>query len=453
MIRVVFKASSQIRDIVFTAAPMMLVVALALWGAFLVLKPEPPKRVVLLAGTEQGAYEEFGRRYAQELKRIGIEVDLRVTRGAAENLRMLRDPALAGDLGFVQGGSGDAVRDVDEDTSGHALISLGGLFFEPVWLFYRGASVRKSGRPAALTELAQLQGLRVNTGSHGSGAPNLFAKLLFANHIERSAILESRLDPTPAVTAFLSGELDAIVFVSAPESPLVQMLLLTPGVKLADFSQADAYTRRLPFLSALVLPRGVVDLAHDIPPKDVHLIAPTAELLAREGTHPALIQLMVQAAQKIHGTTGWFARAGQFPRSTDTGWPLAAEAQRFYRNGPPLLQRYLPFWLSNVIDRMWVALASIIVVLIPLGRTIPPVYRFRIRSRVFRWYRRLREIEAQWLEGSVPHDKLLKELAALEERVEKVSVPLSYADQLYSLKSHIDLVRSRLKPQEQVPVR
>jgi TRAP-type uncharacterized transport system substrate-binding protein len=399
----------------------------------------------LLTGTEQGAYAEFGRRYAQELRRYGIEVELHETRGAAENLRMLRDPAQPGDIGFVQGGSGEAVRAVDEDTSGRSLESLGGLFYEPVWLFYREAAVRnKAGRMVPLTELAQLQALRVNTGSHGSGAPNLFSKLLFANRIERSAIQESRLDPTPAVTQLLAGELDAVVFVSAPESPMVQMLLLTPGIRLTDFAQSDAYTRRLPFLTALVLPRGVADLAHDVPAQDMRLIAPTAELVAREGTHPALVQLFVQAAQKIHGSTGWFERAGQFPRATDTGWPLAPEAVRIYRSGPPLLQRYLPFWFANVIDRMWVAFASILVVLIPLVRLVPPLYAFRIRSRVFRWYRQLRDIEAQCVEGSTPREKLASELNALEARVERIAVPLSYTDQLYSLRGHIDLVRSRL---------
>jgi len=434
------------RDLVIALAPIALLVVLALWGAFVLLRPTPPKRVVLLTGTEQGAYAEFGRRYAQELRGYGIEVQLLQTRGAAENLRMLRDPAQPGDIGFVQGGSGEAVRAVDEDTSGHPLVSLGGLFYEPVWLFYRESAIRKGGRTAPLTELAQLQGLRANTGSPGSGAPNLFSKLLYANRIERSAIKESRLDPTPAVTAFLAGELDAVVFVSAPEAPLLQMLLLTPGVRLADFAQADAYTRRLPFLTALVLPEGVADLARDIPPQNVRLIAPTAELIAREGTHPALIQLFVQAAHKIHGTTGWFARAGEFPRATDTGWPLAPEAARIYRSGPPLLQRYLPFWLANMIDRMWVALASILVVVIPLVRLIPPVYRFRIRSRVFRWYRRLREIEAQCVDGSTPHEKLAAELNALEGRVEKIAVPLSYAQELYTLKGNIELVRARLKP-------
>src|SRR5882762_11701033 len=185
------------REWLVALAPIALLVALALWGAFVVLRPNPPRKVVLLTGTEQGAYAEFGRRYAQELRRYGIEVQLLQTRGAAENLRMLRDPAQPGDLGFVQGGSGEAVRAIDEDTSGHPLVSLGGLFYEPVWLFYREAAIRKSGHIVPLTELAQLQGLRVNTGSHGSGAPNLVNKLLFANRIEPTAIKESRLEPTP----------------------------------------------------------------------------------------------------------------------------------------------------------------------------------------------------------------------------------------------------------------
>src|SRR5258708_2337760 len=208
------------RELLIALVPVMLVIALALWGAFVLLRPSPPKRVVLLAGTEQGAYSEFGRRYAEELRRYGIQVDLRETHGAAENLRMLRDPAQPGDIGFVQGGSGEAVRAVDEDTSGHRLMSLGGLFYEPVWLFYREAAIRKGGREVPLTELAQLQGLRVNTGSRGSGAPNLFSKLLFANRIERSSIQETRLDPTPAVTPFLTREPDADGVVAAAPTPV-----------------------------------------------------------------------------------------------------------------------------------------------------------------------------------------------------------------------------------------
>ena len=246
------------------------------------------------------------------------------------------------------------------------------------------------------------------------------------------------------MVALLAGELDAVVLAAAPESLMVQMLLQTPGVKMFEFAQAEAYARRLPFLNPVVLPRGVMDLAGNLPAHDLPMIATTTTLVAREGTHPALLQLFVQAAQKIHGGTGWLARAGQFPSPQNTELPLAKEAERYYRNGPPLLQRYLPFWLANLVDRMWVVLISIVAVLIPLARVVPPLYTFRIRSRVFRWYRQLRDIEDALRRKSASPADLLDEVNKLDAKAQHVTVPLSYADQLYDLRSHIQLVRERL---------
>ena len=263
--------------------------------------------------------------------------------------------------------------------------------------------------------------------------------------MEPASLRLSRLAQVPAVTSFLGGKLDAVVFASAPESPMIRMLLMTPRVRLYEFEHAEAYSRKFPFLNAVTLPRGIVDLAKDNPPRDVKLIAPTAMLVAREGTHPALVQLFVQAASRIHGGTHWFARAGQFPSAENTELPLAKEAARFYKNGPPLLQQYLPFWLANLIDRMWVALFSIIAVLIPLSRVVPPLYAFRIRSRIFRWYRQLRNIEDDAMDGTTPRAELLAGLDRLDARAERVVVPLAYTDELYRLRSHIQLVRERLR--------
>jgi hypothetical protein len=247
------------------------------------------------------------------------------------------------------------------------------------------------------------------------------------------------------VIALLNSEIDALIFVSAPESPLIQMLLMTPGIRLLDYPQNEAYARRFSFLTPLTLPRGVVDLAKDVPNTDVRLVAATSALVTRSTTHPAILQLFVQAAQRIHGGTGWFARAGQFPVGQDPERPLAPEATRFYRSGAPILQRYLPFWLANLIDRMWVALVSIIAVLIPLSRIVPPVYEFRIRSRVFRWYGQLRRIEDAAATGSAPPEQLLADLDDIESRLGRVAVPLSHADELYALRGHIDMVRARLR--------
>lgn len=429
------------RDLLATAGPFLLLALALLMVAYWVLDPTPPRKVVLATGVDQGAYAEFGKRYVQFLQQHGITVELRPTNGAAENLRLLRDPASGVDIAFVQGGADERDRrpaDEEEDS----LVSLGSLFYEPVWIFYREDSVKRLLKADSLTSLAQLPGWKLNIGARGSGVPNLMRRLLEANKIDTDTITLLRNPQTPAVQGLLEGNIDAIAFASAPESVMVQMLLQTPGIKLFSFSQADAYSRRFAFLSPVTLPRGVVDLAADMPPADVHLVAPTATLVARQGTHPALIQLFVQAAQQIHGEAGWFQRKGDFPSIKGTERPVADEAQRFYAKGPPFLQRFLPFWLANLVDRMWVALLSIIAILIPLSRVLPPLYEFRIRSRVFRWYGRLRVVEDA--QGQRPADELLKELNDIERSVEQVSVPLSYADELYALRSHIQMVRGRL---------
>lgn len=429
------------RDLLATFGPFF-VLALALLAlAYGVLDPTPPKKVVLATGTEQGAYAEFGKRYAQVLHGYGIVVELRPTQGAAENLQLLRDPASGVDIAFVQGGADEQPKAQGEDDA--QLVSLGSLFYEPVWLFYRTDSAKRLLKADALTSLSQLPGWRLNVGAPGSGVPNLMATLIEANRIDPAALTLVRKTSTPAAVDLIAGEIDALAFASAPESLLVQMLLQTPDIALFDFGQADAYSRRFPFLTPVTLPRGVVDLARDLPPRDVRLVAPTATLVARQGTHPALIQLFVQAAQQIHGGAGWFQRKGDFPTAAGTEQPLAKEAQRFYATGTPVLQRYLPFWLANLIDRMWPVLVTIVAALIPLSRMLPPLYQFRIRSRIFRWYAQLREVEDAV--GKRPAGDLLAELKEIETRVEGVTVPLSYADELYSLRSHIQMVGNRLR--------
>ena len=434
-----------LRELVISAGPFIVLTLVLLWLAYLILDPTPPTKVVMATGADQGAYAEFGKRYATELARYGVTVELRTTAGAAENRRLLRDPNSGVDIAFMQSGAGDAIYAVDEDKSGRPLFSLGNLFLEPVWLFYRTESAQRTHSDNTLDRLQQLVPLSVNIGAPGSGAANLIDKLLNANKIDPAQMKLQRLPPTPAVIALLSGEVDALAFVSSPESALVRMLLQTPGVQLFEFPQADAYARRFEFLTAVTMPRGTVDLAQDVPSSDVRLVAATASLVTTDNFHPALVQLFVQAAQRIQGGSSWFGPAGEFPNGSASEFPIGKEAARFYRDGPPLLQRYLPFWMANLIDRMWVVLASIIVILIPLSRIVPPLYAFRIRSRVFRWYRQLREIEEASAQPDVKASELLPKLDQLEHRVEKVSVPLSYAEELYALRGHIDMVRKKLQ--------
>uniref|UniRef100_UPI0035B08A7C TAXI family TRAP transporter solute-binding subunit n=1 Tax=Hylemonella sp. TaxID=2066020 RepID=UPI0035B08A7C len=427
---------AHLRDLLVPAAPFVLLAAALLALAYWWLDPMPPRRVTLATGPAQSAYEEWGQRYARLLAQQGIEVVLRPSQGSAENLELLRRGEV--DLGFVQGGSGAA--DEDEELS-----ALGNLFVEPLWIFYRSAAVPR------LEGLRDLQRLRVNVGTAGSGVPALMQQLIEANGLDPQRMQLLQLESTPAVVALLDGRIDALVFASAPESLLVQMLLKTPGIALMDLAQSEAYARRFHFLSPVTLPRGVVDLATDLPPRDVRLVATTTTLLAGPEVHPALLQLFSQASLRLHRGAGWFNRARSYPNADLAGYPLAREAERTLRNGVPLLQRYLPFTLANLLERMWLALGLIIALLLPLGRIVPPLYEFRVRSRVFRWYAQLRQIEERLQTGQTTVDALVQELDELETRVGRIRIPLSYADELYALRNHIDLVRRRLRGEAPPP--
>ena len=426
-----------LRDLIVSAGPLAFLAVGLLVLAYWWLNPNPPKTVTLATGPAQSAYEEFGKRYQKALAADGIDVVLLPSEGSSHNLQLLRDGTA--DVAFVQGGTAQLLPD-DADQ----LVSLGSLFVEPVWLFYRTAAAERSHKVPRLDSLRQLQGWRVNVGSEGSGVPTLMERLLEANKMEPGAVKLARLEQTPATMEFLAGRLDALVFVSAPESLMVQMLLQTPGVQLLDFTQHEAYARRFPFLTPVTLPRGVVDLATNVPTRDVRLVASTTSLLARDGTHPALLTLFAQNAQKLHGGSGWFNRAREFPNSRASELPIAKEGDRAMNEPVPLLQRYLPFWVANLIERMWLVLGLLLVVILPLSRIVPPLYQFRVRSRVFRWYGRLRDIETQMEARTTGPTELLQALDTLETQAEKVSVPLSYANELYALRSNIHLIRKKL---------
>lgn len=456
-----------IRDLLVSAGPFILLALVLLALAYWWLNPNPPRTVRLATGPAQSAYDEFGKRYQRALAADRIRVELVPSEGSSHNLMLLREGQA--DFAFVQGGTSDR-QSGDEDN----LLSLGSLFLEPVWIFYREDSARRvlqasarasqsgrlSVRPGTagglagggtggtatytLTALPQLKGMRMNVGTPGSGVPNLVNRLLEANGVDPASLTLSQLGHTSATVAFLNGDLDAIVFVSAPESLIVQMLLMTPGVKLLDFPQAEAYARRFSFLSSALLPRGVVDLAGDRPPQNIRLVAPTTALLARGDAHPALVQLFSQASLRLHGGAGWFNRARQFPNVENNELPIARDAERTIRGGGLLLQRYMPFWLANLIERMWLALTVIIAVLIPLSRIVPPLYQLRVRSRIFRWYAQLRDIETRADAAQAQRQELLEEINSLDSRCEKIAVPLAYAEELYALRANIHLVRKKV---------
>ncbi len=429
-----------LRDLLTTfGPPLVLLIALA-WLAYRIIDPFPPKVVTISTGQENSAYELLAKRYATVLARQGITVRLQRSEGSFENLQRLQDPESGTDVAFVQSGSTTL-----QNSERYDLVSLGSLFVEPIWLFYR-AGVKIDGIP-------DLRGKRINVGSRGTGVPQMIEKLLDANGVQIRQVKLSELDNTPATMALLAGTIDGMVFSSSPEAPLIQMLLQTPGIRLLNFSQADAYARRFPFLSHVSLPHGIVDLGRNIPSRDYQLIAPTATLVARDDLHPALLDLLVQAAAEVHGGAGWFQKRGEFPNPSYTEVPVAESAEKFYKGGPPLLQRYMPFWLANFFDRMWIVIVAFGALLVPLTRVVPPLYVWKVRSRISRWYGQLRNVE-----GEVEHaletgdaterqrvfGEQMKKLDDIERRVNQLTIPLSFAEELYDLRSHINFVRKRL---------
>lgn len=424
-----------LRDLLVAAGPTIVLVLAACIVAYWLVDPAPPRQVRLATGQENSAYQAFGAQYAKELKKDDIVLTLQPTLGSQDNLERLRSGEA--DIAFVQSGSTS-----EEQANQLGLVSLGSLFTEPVWLFLRDKVKTNS--------LTGLRGLRINLGPEGTGVPNLFRQILSVNGVEPQELKIGALENTPATVELLAGRIDGLVFSSAPEAPLIQMLLQTPGIRLFNFTQAEAYTRRLPFLTHVTLPRGIVDLGRDIPNQDYHLIAPTATLVAREDLHPALIDLFVKAAGEIHGGAGWFQQQGQFPSPKFTEIPVADEAAKYYRDGPPLLQRYMRFWLANLFERLWVVVVALAALVIPLSKIVPPLYVWRVRSRVYRWYGELRAVEQAWEGVQEPQREivradLLKRLDEIEEQVNHISIPLAYADGLYGLRGHINIVRQRLK--------
>ncbi|MFC0251117.1 TAXI family TRAP transporter solute-binding subunit [Massilia consociata] len=423
-----------LRDLLVASGPTLLAVVAVAVLAYLWVDPAPPRRLTMATGQFNSAYEEFGRQYGRLLARDEITLTLQPSLGSHDNLQRLVEGKA--DIAFVQSGS---TAEGQAEQAG--LVSLGSLFTEPVWLFLREG--------AKVAHLTDLKGKRINLGPEGTGVPRLFRQVLDANGIEPGELRIGSLENTPATVELLEGRIDGLVFSSAPEAPLIQMLLQTPGIRLFNFAQADAYTRRLPFLTHVVLPRGIVDLGRDIPAQDYHLIAPTATLVAREDLHPALIGLLVKSAGEIHGKAGWFQQQGQFPSPKYSEIPVAQEAARYYRDGPPFMQRYLRFWLANLFERLWVVAVALAALLIPLSKIVPPIYVWRVRSRVYRWYGELRKVE-QALEGSGPQARdslragLLQRLDEIEEHVNHISIPLAYAEELYRLRSHINFVRERV---------
>jgi TRAP-type uncharacterized transport system substrate-binding protein len=404
-------------------------------GIFLFFHLAPPNTITLTSGPDGSVFSKTAERYAKILQRNGITLRILPSEGSVDNIKRLADPKSKVDIGFVQGG-------VTKGIKTDKLVSLGSILYEPLFVFYRGGS--------NIEFLSQLIGRRVAVGEVGSGTHTLSLALLAANSIEPGGptkLLE--MDSDEAAGAILTGKVDAVFLMGdSVSTALIRKLLHTPGIKLFNFIQADAYTRRITYLNKITLPKGSIDFGKGTPAQDVFLLAPTIELIAREDLHPALSDLLLEAAREVHSGAGLLRRKGEFPAPIEQEIRISNDASRFYKSGKSFLYRYLPFRFASLVNRLVVVFVPMVILLLPVLRLIPAIYRWRFRSRIFRWYRALMVIE-QDLMPQLESDNqkaLMERLDNIEEAVNRMKVPASFAYQFYDLRVHIRFVRARLMP-------
>lgn len=433
------KFSSVFRELILTAGLPLLLVLAAFWFAAQYIAPAPPRTLTVATATKGSPYYEVAQRYRSVLAGNGVTLEVRETNGSMENLKLIRDPHSHVDAAFLQGGIANAKDTPD-------VRSLGRLFYEPVWVFHQG--------PEKLERLTALVGKRVLIGPAGSATSVLAERLLAASGVTGQTATLINMELPDYVEALDTDKADAGFLVLAPEARTIRRLMASPRAQLMNLTQADAYAQRLPFLSRLELKQGVVDLARNVPPADTLMLATTAALVVRNELHPALANLLTQAVVAVHGRpaldasseAGIFQRAGTFPSADDQEFPLSADAARVYKSGPPLLQRYLPFWLATLADRLFILLLPAVGILIPALRFAPALYTWRVRRRIVYWYRELKRVEARvgGQSSSAQIATAMDDIDRIEEAANQLPVPLGFANQLYDLRGHIDVVRRRL---------
>jgi hypothetical protein len=421
------------RDLALTSLPFVVLFAVLVWLVVWLVDPAPPRTITISAGPQDSSFMQIAEEYRKILARNGVTLKVLASDGSGQNLDRLLDPKQKVDIALVQGGVAGG-----RDTS--SLMSLGSVTYVPLVVFYRGGGI---------AQLSDLDGKRIAIGREGSGTRLLSLKLLEANGIGpggETTLLP--LDGLDAAKALVSNQVDAALLSGDSATRVLMLRLLgIPGVSVMNFDEATAYTRVFPYLDELELPPGVLDLRRRVPPETIHLISPTAELVARTNLHPAISDLLIEAAQEVHGMAGLLQKAGQFPNPVVREYRISEDATRYYKSGKSFLYRTLPFWLATVVDRLLVLLLPIAVLLFPALRLIPALFTWRVRSRIYRYYGSLIAIERDAMRDSSAEErsKLLAELDRIEASLDTLRMPLAYADGFYVLREHVRFVRERMQ--------
>jgi TRAP transporter TAXI family solute receptor len=405
-----------------------------IFGILWILVPPPPKSIEIATGFPTGLYYQFAERLKTELAKDGVDLNVKATGGTIDNLALLSDPKSGVHFAMIQGG----VADVNQHPN---LVSIAGMFYEPVWVWYREPAFKNEG--GRLQVLGQLKGKHVAIGNEGSGTLALSSTLLKASGISEDDFYPEKLKPDQAIEKLSNGTIDAVFIVAAAEAPVLQKFYSIPNIRLMSFDQGDAYTRNLPYLSKVVVPRGLLSIQYDIPKQDITVIAPTATLVTQDNISPAMISLLLSASYDILKSYSRLQKPGEFPSSAGMDFPLQADAEIYLKDGPSFLHRHLPFWTAVWVGRFVKIVIPLLVILIPLFTYIPSAKNFLLRLKLARVYAELREIEKNSINPALK-EKNFRELEAIERRVDNINVSMLDSKELYDLKGHVGEVRIRL---------
>jgi TRAP transporter TAXI family solute receptor len=426
----------------------------AVWLMAKKMSPTPPKSLLMSTGSDDGAYHQFGLKYQALLKQHGISLILQTSSGSVENLARLNAGKV--DVAFVQGGLGPMASAAhtrasnleaqdEHEAQATPLRSLATIAHEPVWIFSRELNLSAG--------LGSLKGRRVAVGVAGSGNQAVALELLGSY-----GLLGARLEPLEgtelltvgglaAAQMLIKQELDAFILVASVQAPAVQKLLNADGVRLASLTHAEGLARRLPYFQTVSLKRGSVNPLLDRPAENISLLSTTTNLVVQEDLHPALAFLLLEAARQVHRTPTLLARPGEFPSSLGTDFPLADESVRYFKNGRPFLQTYLPFWLANLVQRMALLILPLLALMLPLLRLLPWLRTWRQSRRLYRHYGELKFLEQELLTrqlSATERGKAAVRLGQIEQDIQNTRFPLDFSDRVYTLRQHVELVRSKL---------
>jgi TRAP transporter TAXI family solute receptor len=405
-------------------------ILLVLGISYQFIDPAPPKKLSIATGTTSGSYYKFAQEYKKLLEKEKFELLIVPTQGSVEALKKLQNKEV--DIAFVQGG-------VANEEEVKTLRSLASIYFEPLWIFY--------SEKFDFKYINELKGKKVSIGSEGSGTKPLALEILKQNSIDKTNTTLLELSNEAAQQALNKGEIDVLFSVISPSSKMVQSLLSNPKVKLLNIQRASAYSKKLHYLTPVSIGEGVVSLENNIPPSNITLLSTTATLVGQKDLHPDLIRLILKTAKQVHSTPSLFENNEIFPSKKYLQIPLHVDAKHYLEKGDSFLEKIFPFWIASSIDRLVIMIIPLLTLLIPIIKGALPLYRWRIRSSIYKWYKILHEIDLK-LESLDKSElpKIKEDLEKMAEDIQKSSkIPLSYMGEYYDLRVHANLILGRIE--------